>query len=277
MQAPDDAARTVRGMVVEAYQSLRHGKREGVLPLLADRVYAVGPGPQAVVVGRSEVVVALGALFPAGDKRRIRSRGLRVGIAPGGRAAWVTDQLDVDRVHYDATAVLAQVGGVWVAVAIDVGRPVAKAPGGVSPAVGRGVDGGATAAVKLFISGLEHPERLPDQLADSDDAVVMGPGPRDLHRGARAIRRAWTPARPKHRHRHRHEHEAPPPPPPGGRFGDVRAGVTPDGALAWVSAQVARPVKTGALVPGRAFHIYQRVGGRWRLVAAHEVFAAAAR
>jgi len=265
-------------MVTEAYQSLRHGKREGVLPLLADRVYAVGPGPGDVVVGKSEVVVALGGLFPSGDQRRLRSHGLRVGIAPGGRAAWVTDQLDVGPVRYDATAVLAQVGGVWVAESIHVSRPAAKAPaGGAPPQVGRGVDDGADAAVRLLTDGVEHPERLPDQLADGDDTVAMGPGPRDLHRGARSIRRAWMPPHHEHRHRHGHKHEAPPPPPPGGRVGDVRAGITPDGTLAWVSARVERPAKTGAPVPGRAFHVFQRVGGAWRLVVAHESFAAAAR
>src|SRR5262249_10209112 len=130
--APADASSEVRGVVQEAYGSLGHGNREGVLPLLADRVHAVGPGANDLVDQRSECVVGLTGMFPADRKHKIVSHALRAMVSPGGASAYVSDQLDVDGVSYAASAVMEQQGGVWVASAIVVSRALPAARQGTA-------------------------------------------------------------------------------------------------------------------------------------------------
>jgi len=109
-EASPDVAAEVKGVVQEAYGSLGHGNREGILPLLAEPVYAIGPGAGDRIEARSDVVVALEGMFPADRKHRMSSHALRAVVSPGGRSAYVTDQLDIDGVAYVATAVMEQQG-----------------------------------------------------------------------------------------------------------------------------------------------------------------------
>ena len=256
--APPDASAEVRGVVQEAYGSLGHGNREGILPLLADRVYVIGPGAKDIVEQRSDVVVALTNMFPAEKKHRISSHALRAVVSPGGASAYVSDQLDVDGVPYAASAVMEQQGGVWVATAICVARvmPAAKQAKDPLPAIDASVDAGAKAAVDAFQKAAAAPERFVDQLADGPEVVVIGPGPRDVTRGGAAIHKAWKKALKKH--------------PTLSIDGAVRAGVTPDGQLAWIHANVTRGADKSDPTPLRAFYVYAHYGAGWRLTAAHE-------
>jgi hypothetical protein len=205
-EAPAQTATEVTGVVQEAYGSLGHGNREGILPLLADDVYAIGPGAADLVQARSDVVIALTAMFPAEKKHRMSSHAL--------------------------PAVVAR-----------------TAPGG-------------EAAVDVFKDGAAHPARLVDQLADGPDVVAIGPGPRDLVRGGAAIHKAWKKALKKKPYVH--------------VVGGVRAGVTPDGQLVWIHANIERAQGDGAAVPLRAFYVYTHDGASWRLAVVHEASAAPA-
>jgi hypothetical protein len=259
--APSEVATEVKGVVQEAYGSLGHGNREGILPLLADQVYAIGPGPHDLVQARSDVVVALTAMFPAEKKHRMASHALRAVVSPGGKSAYVTDQIDIDGTPYAATLVMELQGDVWVAVAIHVARPIAAAKQATEalPPIAERVDPGARGAVELFTQGVDKLERFIDQLADGPDVVAIGAGPRELVRGGAAIHKAWKKALKKK--------------PSLEIIGGVRAGVTPDGQLAWIHANVDRADGKDAAIPHRAFFVYAHDGASWRLAVAHEAAA----
>jgi hypothetical protein len=256
--APADASAEVRGVVQEAYGSLGHGNREGVLPLLADQVYAIGPSAGDPVQGRSDVVVALAKSFPADRKHRIVSHALRAVVSPGGASAYVSDQVDVDGNTYVASAVMVQQGGMWVAVAVHIGRvlPPGRQGRDPLPALAASVDAGARGAADLFAKGAARPALFVDQLADGPDVLAIGPGPKELVRGGAAIHKAWKKALAHH--------------PALAVTGGVRAGATPDGQLAWIHADVVRSSDGAEGLPRRAFYIYAKDAGEWRLTSVHE-------
>lgn len=263
--APSDAAADVRGVVQEAYGSLGHGSCEGILPLMADHVYAIGPAGGEAIAARSDVVVALGAAFPPEKKHRMNSHALRAVVSPGGASAYVWDQLDIDGAPYVATAVMEQQGGMWVAVAVEVAKPGGGAKGahGAAPSPSPSsssssdVDASAKAAVALFTQGAAAPERFLDQLADGPEVVALGPGAKDVIKGGAAIHKAWKKALKKK--------------PTLTITGGVRAGATPDGQLVWIHADVMRGSEGGGEpAPRRIFYVYTRDGAGWRLSVAHE-------
>jgi ketosteroid isomerase-like protein len=259
--ATADAAAEVRGVAQEAYGSLGHGKREGLLPLLADKVYVIGPEGGEPVRARSDVVVALSGMFPSDKKHRLSSHSLRAWVSGGGTSAYVWDQVDVDGVPYVATAVMAQEGGMWVATAVEVARAGGGGKGKASPtaappAMAAEVDAAAKDAVELFKQGAAAPERFLDQLAEGPEVVAIGPGAHELTRGGPAIQKAWKKALKKK--------------PTVVVQGGVRAGATPDGQLAWVHANIERSTGKGEPSPRRAFYVYARDGAGWRLAIAHE-------
>jgi ketosteroid isomerase-like protein len=256
--APADAAADVRGVVQEAYGSLGHGNREGILPLLADKIYAIGPAAGDAIQARTDVVVALTAMFPADKKHRMVSHALRAVVSPGGKSAYVTDQLDIDGAPYTAAAVMEQQGDLWVTTPLQVARPVAVARQGKDPLppIVAQVDPGAKAVVDLFTQAAAVPDRFVEQLADGPEVVAIGAGPRDLLRGGATIHKAWKKALKKH--------------PTFAVMGTVRAGVTPDGQLAWIHANVKRAADDADPVVHRAFYVYARDGASWRLTVAHE-------
>lgn len=256
--APADASAEVRGVVQEAYGSLGHGNREGILPLLADHVYVIGPAANDLLHERSDVVVALTAMFPAEKKHKIASHALRAVVSPGGASAYVSDQLDVDGVPYTASAVMEQQGGMWVATAICVARALPPARQGKDPlpSIVSSVDAGARGAVDAFTHAAAAPALFVEQLADGPEVIAIGPGPRDVLRGGAAIHKAWKKALKKH--------------PSLEVMGGVRAGVTPDGQLAWIHANVTRGADGSDPSVRRGFYVYAHDGAGWRLTAAHE-------
>jgi hypothetical protein len=256
--APPDVATDVRGVVEEAYGSLGHGNREGILPLLGEQVYAIGPAAGDPVSGRSDVVVALAKTFPANRTHRIVSHALRAVVSPGGASAYVSDQVDVDGATYAASAVMAQQGGVWVAVAIHVGRVLPSGRQGKDPlpALTASIDPGAKGAADLFARGAARPALFVEQLADGPEVLAIGPGPKELVRGGAAIHKAWKKALARH--------------PALAVTGGVRAGVTPDGQLAWIHADVVRSSDDVDAQPRRALYIYAKDAGEWRLTSVHE-------
>jgi len=262
---PDVATRQAREVVEEIYRSLRRGNPDGIQPLLSAELFVAGPGAGDVFVGRADAVLALSKALDVGRKHRLTSRGLRVVAAPGGRSAWASDQIDVDGRAYTVTVVLASVDDLWIATALQIARPVAErtvrtlAESGqlARPApVPGGVAEQARPVVQLFQDGTAGRARFLDQLADRGDAVVVGSGPREVTTGAKAIRKRWKralAARPTMQVQ-----------------GDVRAEVTPDGALGWVCANVDLGGDGAAAVPHRSFYVYERDGAAWRLIAVHE-------
>jgi len=238
------ATRQAREVIEEGLGSLRRGDVDGLQSLLASDVFVVPPGTR-VFTARSDVVVALVDAFAPRRRHRVTPQGLQVASSPGGRAAWAAGRIDVDGVPYPVTAVLAESDGLWTVMALHLGPPYRSPNLGPGPLPG-GVDAAAEGVARLFREGASAPDKFSAQLADRNDAVVLGPSPRDMTRGAKAIQRLW---------RRR----------PGGRptavpESPMRASVTSDGTLAWVAANVS---------PQRYFTVYERTAEGWRLVAMH--------
>lgn len=259
-----DAAAQARGVVKEAYDTLRRGNVGGLQPLLSETVFAVGPGAGHVWSGRAGALDALG--FAAGRKHRVTSRGLVAVSSPSGKSAWVADQLKIDGVALRLSAVVAEVDELWVIVALELSMPVTDKEaetlgvgqeGAQATSIPGGVDEAARDIVKLFQQAAAAPEARAEQLADRREAVVIGRGPKEFTRGARSIRRAWKKAlkaNPKMSMTIKDE---------------VRASVTPDGALGWVAAEVEASGNGEQAVPHRYFTIYERSEAGWRMVAMH--------
>jgi hypothetical protein len=179
-------------------------------------------------------------------------------VSPGGASAYVSDQVDVDGVSYVASAVMVQQGVGWVAVAIHVGRvlPIGRQAKDALPPVAAAVDPGARAAADLFAHGAAKPALFVEQLADGPDVLAIGPGLKELVRGGAAIHKAWKKALSHH--------------PKLEVTGGVHAGATPDGQLAWIHADVVRSSDDLDAAPRRAFYVYAKESGEWRLASVHE-------
>ncbi|MCC6997149.1 MAG: nuclear transport factor 2 family protein [Deltaproteobacteria bacterium] len=246
-RASADAA----ALVNEIYGDLRRGYLDGLQNVTAPAVLVLGPGGE-VFTDRTAVVLAMGRGFPR-KKHKLRSRGLEVVAAPGGKSARVTDSLDLDGQRLRLSAVLVSEDGIWTVAALHLSRPVAdalptataSAPAGkpqLPPATG------AAADLAELVRTWSKPGAVLDQFAPRDDIQLFGPGARDSAAGPRAIARWWK----------KNRQSAPMAPTP------FNAGLTPDGALGWVAADIQ---VDGS--PERHFAIFIRKGKSYRLLVSH--------
>ncbi len=250
--ARKDAAAFARGTVADVYRSLRRGRLDSSQSLLADEAFVVGPRAVDVYTGRTDAVLAVTNAFAAGDRHKLRSRGLVAEASVTGQSAWVLDRIEIDRRPYTVVAVLAQVDDIWYVVAVHLAAAKPSAVEGELPPLAGGVGAGAEPVVELARAAVGGPDAVIEQLSDHARATAFGPGHKDHLRGKRKIARTW-----KRKRRA---------PAPLRVTGNVRAGVTPDGGLAWVVANT-RPADDKAGAPRRAMLVYERVEDQWRLVA----------
>lgn len=276
-----EAAKQAKSVIVEIRDSLQRGSPQGMLPVLAEDFFVAGPGGEAST-DRSAVVVALTDRFEGG-KHKVKSKGLRVVAAPGGHSAWATEEVEVDGTSYAVTWVLADVDEIWVASAVHVARPVgdkaiekagAAMPKFPSLPVGD-ADGAAAAEMLGAAIAAEKPRaELASQLADRKDVTLVGNSPKEIVRGATKIAKLWDPPPPKAKKKKKKK--KPVEPPPAGPIerieldGAPLTGTTPDGALAWVCANVTIGEDRQPAIPHRIFYVYERADDGWQLVAAHE-------
>jgi ketosteroid isomerase-like protein len=251
-----------KGLVEEAYGSLRRGKSEGLLPLLAESLWAIGPGPTALV-DRGGVVAALNAALPPRKTHKVVSRDLIVAVAPGGRSAWVADEVTIDGTALVGSAVLERVDDFWIVASAHVGAPVteralARRLPLAKPAARVAVTPPATApVVARFTEGVTGERGFRGQLAD--DAIAIGTAPGKIVRGGDAIAKQWKKAA------HAGDTVA--------IDGAIRAALSTDGQLAWIDAVLRRGRADGTEVPVRASYVYRRAGARWELIVAQESVA----
>ncbi len=318
------AAQAARDVLDEAYRTLRMGSHDGLISLLAPDVYVVGPGVQVHVERSAALLVLADAFDAAGDKKHtLKSNALRVGTAPGGHAAWATDQVVFDGVPFTMTAVLVDVDDLWVISAVHLARPVADktvekwldegtlaVPG---PLPG-GVDERARDVVALVEEATVSRELLMDHLAERDDVMVAGRGTAKVLVGVEPVYKAWKkelkqaePKKAKKKDKKKKKKakkkkkkkgkkgspaddddrddaepeadEAPaaPPAPPADATlrGEPRASNTANGNLAWVCVNLDVLGDRKTALPERAFYVFIRDDGAWRLVALHEAVAGA--
>jgi len=249
--AQQEAASNARSSVMDVYRSIRRGKVDTSQSLLASDAFAVGPRAGDVYTTRTDVVLAVTSVFDAGDRHKLGSKGLVAEASVTGKSAWTLDRVDIDRQSYTAVSVLAEIDEIWYVVALHVGAMTPGSTEGELAPLAGGVVGGAEAVVELVRAGAQSPLVFLDQLSEHDKVTVVGPGKSDHLRGARKIKKKWT---------HKRRPQAPE---PFTLLGGVRAGVTPDGGLAWVVANT----RAGDGPLHRMMFVYERDGENWRLVA----------
>ncbi len=241
-------AKDARGLIKELYRSVRKGRGNNMQTLLADSVYVVGPAAADLFATRNQTVAAVTERFEIADRHRVRSRGLKAMSSPSGKSAWIYDRVDIDRTRYTLAMVLAEVDDIWYALAIQLGREPAGKVEAPLPLLSGGVDERAEEVVLLVQAGAAAPGQFLEQLAEHGETAVIGPGKRDQARGAKRIARLWKKRKTATK--------------PIEIDGELRAGITPDGALVWVIANT----HTGEAAPQRILWIYEHTGEAWKLV-----------
>ncbi len=263
---PDEAVREARSLIEEAYASLRRGDAGGLLSFLAPDVFVIGPAADQLLPAGSDALVRLGDWLDAakvkGGKHKLKSRDLQVVAAPGGRAAWAADQVELDGATYAYVAVLTGEDDLWTFRAVHVARTwkpkqlgkqtrVAGAPLPAEPPPDQALAALATEALGDLEVRLEQ---MPDDETDEAfDVIVMSTAPRGSTHGVNKVAKAWKKILKKAKKKPRPETEL---------VGEPITATTADGALGWVVANVVTDE-----VPHRLFFLYAQLDGAWRLMA----------
>jgi hypothetical protein len=267
------AAKDAKALVREIYQTIsRSTNTDGLMALLAEPLVVFGPRLTDGHASRSDALVAMRTLLDErgkANKPQVSSGGLAVVASPGGLSAWAVDVLEVEGSPMALTAVLSNEDDFWVIAAAALARtpsmktvrsslktdaivpPALAAPAKISRA--------AEGAADRFKRGLADPEEWGADLAARSEAVVIGPSAGDMTRGKKEIAKLWK-KRGKANTRY-------------ATAGDVAAGATQDGQLAWVTVPAVQFAEDDEPLPLRIFGIYERVGDGWKLIALQESLA----
>jgi ketosteroid isomerase-like protein len=265
------AEKDAKGLVKEIYQSVGHSNTDGLMALLADPLVVFGPRKADAHATRSDALVTLReALDKQKDgKPTVQSGSLAVVASPGGLSAWAVDTMEVAGQPMAMTVVLSNDDDFWVVVAADVAEtPSMKSvrsklkEDAVVPTGMQGiaqVPDAAEAAVDRFKRGLANPAVWAEDLAKRGDAIVIGPSAGDVTRGKKPIASLW-----KKREKVNTRHAS---------AGEVTAGTTPDGQLAWVSAPVVRFADDDDPLPLRLFSVFEKSKDGWSMISLQESLA----
>jgi ketosteroid isomerase-like protein len=283
--APVEASEAEAGAqdaIEEIYESLRRGDAEGIMPVLADPILVIGPGAQTIYTDKTAAIVALSDAFHGEGKHKIKSKDLEVHADAQGHAAYAIDKVTIDGETYVFAAVLTENDDLWAVSAVSLARPMKKkdditaVDAVVPPADAKPAN---PDVMQLFDDAIGAREEAIDQL--DDDALLLDRSC-SITSSKDKISKHWIkpakkPKKKKKKKKHHHDddgdEDAPPPPPPSATLtpkGDAHVGVTPDGDLAWVVADVAVAEPDAEPVPMRFFYVYGRTGDGWHLVLAHE-------
>lgn len=266
------AEKDAKSLVTEIYSSIGHSNTDSLMSLVADPVFVLGPRKGDALATRADALVTLRTILDADNTKKLdlRSGSLSVVASPGGLSAWAVDTIDVEGESMAVTLVLTNADDIWVVSAASVAKtpsmksvraelkkeavvpPAMKAPGKVPDA--------AEAAADHFKKGLGDPNVWGDDLSKRSDAVVIGPSAGDVTRGKTAIAKLWK-KRAKVNVR-------------CASAGDITAGATPDGQIAWVSAPVVQFADDeDQPLPLRLFSVFEKSGNDWKMIALQESLA----
>ena len=267
------AEKEAKSLLREIYQTLtRSSNTDGLMALLADPLVVYGPRRTDSHASRSDALVALKTLLDErgkDNKPQVTSGGLAVVASPGGLSAWAVDVLQVEGRPMALAAVLSNEDDFWVVAAAALAqtpsmktvRSSLKHDAIVPPALAAPakISGKADGAADRFKRGLADPDLWGTDLAARSEAVVIGPSAGDVTRGKKEIAKLWK-KRAKANTRY-------------ATAGDIAAGATPDGQLAWVTVAAVQFSDDDDPLPLRVFGIYERAGSDWKLVVLQESLA----
>ena len=265
---PAQAETDAKGLVSEVYQSIGHGDTDSLMTLLSDQLVVFGPRRGDALATRQDALVALRAVVDSNTKKPVKSAQLAVVPGPGGHSAVAYDTIETGGKTLAVLAVLSNGDDIWLVQAASLAEPPPAATLGkelardalVPPALAgpAKVDELAKPVVEQWKKEIAAQDEWGKELATESDGLYVGPGQGDVARGKKDIKRVW-----KKRMDAETREVA---------VGDVTAGTTPDGRMAWVSAPVAR-AEGHETLPLRMFAVYARRGDAWRLCALQESVA----
>jgi ketosteroid isomerase-like protein len=275
------AAREAAGKLVEDfYAALAHGDADAAFGLYAPAAFDFGNAPGDAYDGRAPLLAAAHAewdpLLKAGGSFAVKSRGMRVGLTPDGRAGWVADEAELTvsaggQRHSSVSRVTFVVGerdGRWWifaahgSTAVTENDEVFVATGNKFPPLGPvpdRVDAGAGPIAAAARADLSNGAVLARDVSERSDVFVFGSAPEQKPEGGAAAKQFFLDQAGQGTLR---------------LASGVRAGLAPDGQLGWAAANVALELPdpehpTTMTVPMRVLLAWLREGGAWRLVQAH--------
>jgi uncharacterized protein (TIGR02246 family) len=275
------AARTaITKILTDQYAAMEKGDPEAWAQAFAPESVFFGVGPNDAWSSRPGPVQSIQkemeARTKAGSKCTTKSAGPHIGLTADGRAAWLSDEVEItvttgDKIEITPlrlTEVLAEQDGNWWVHAVHWSRGVPNAQAlemaasgtlGKLKELGDSVAPGAQAVAAEFQKTSAQVNQFLLSLSARPDAFVFGTAPDEQIEGGDKIKDVFskqiadlgltiT------------------------RRGGLRAGVAPNGRLGWVAANIdltalsdGKKVK----VPTRALMVYLNDGGLWRMVQAH--------
>jgi ketosteroid isomerase-like protein len=266
------AQKDAKGLAQEILQTLGRGNKDGLFALLEDSVIVFGPRRADAATNRTEALIALGEVIDPKTKKKLALRSssaIHLAVSRGGRSAWAGSVIDVDRAPHAVTAILVNERGVWQVHAALVAKTPAKASiknelakdSVVPPGAGakEKIGAGARGAVERFQKGLIDQASWGADLSSHTDAIVIGPAAGEVTRGNKEIKKLWK----KRVDLNTRAVTA----------GEITAAATADGQLAWVSAPITRASDKEDPTPLRAFAVFEKTAGDWKLIALHESVA----
>src|ERR1043165_2869375 len=165
------AEKDAKGLVTEIYATIGRANTDGLMALVADPVYVLGPRKKDALATRADALVSLKEILEAEKAKKfpVHSGNLSVVASPGGLSAWVVDTIEVEGSPMAVTAVLTNADDFWVVSAASVAvtpsmksvRSELKKDAVVPPAMelpGK-VPDAAEGAAEKFKKGFAHPVR----------------------------------------------------------------------------------------------------------------------
>lgn len=259
------AERDAGGLIREIYDTVGRGKKDSLFSLLDDSLVVFGPRGVDALATRTDTLVALGDVIDPKAKRipALRSNGIEVVASEGGHSAWAFDRVDINGRPHVAFAILENANDLWQLNAAVVAEIPKKTRVKSAVATDAVIPPGSTAKEKIEPDAREAVERFEKGLADQSawgaELALAVDIDGQVTRGKKEIKKAWK-QRMKAKTR-------------AALAGEVTAATTPDGMLAWVSAPITRGAEGEPAMPARAFAVFARRDGEWKLAVFAETVA----
>jgi len=254
---------TLQRLWTDELSALERGDLEAFGARVLPGAFAVGVENKDLASSRAEWLHQLAPIWKKG-RYALRSTSPVIGVTSDGRAAWLSDLVDVTggpqkgALGIRVTQVFAEADGQWWVAASCWSLGVAQAERSrykERPLVGASASG-ATAVVAVYERGLVSADEFLGSLSARPDAVFFGLGPDERIDGGPSIKDVLGEQLKTLGVHYR-------------RLGELHADVTPNGRVGWVAGQVEVTLPSKIRVPARALFAYENEGGLWRQVEGH--------
>jgi ketosteroid isomerase-like protein len=275
---PAAAKQQAQRLIEQQYEAVRNGDAAAFAASLAPDALAIeehlvvrGPHQERV---RRERAAAEATKELQGPRLSVLPAGMKIGVAPDGHAAWITDELEIgppdgESAKFRMTALVADdATGTWLVLAekfsfgVPLEKAFAMAAEGRLPRlteVNDQVSPGAEGVADALRKGIGDAAAWIASFADRDDAFVFGTAPEEKIPSSQ-IKKVFGEAAKRYKVQMKVST-------------GVRAGVTSSGTVGWAFTNVDYSGDPGngkrVSQPYRVLIVYLKDGDAWRPVQAH--------